>query len=302
MKIVINPQYLSLSGFIKSLPENFDNTGEFIYNERNQIKKYEVEGLDIAVKSFKIPILINRIAYTFFRKSKAARSYIHGLGILKRGFSTPAPVAYIETRKCGLMYRSFYISIYDKEKESVRRLMANEDKGDTSLILKDFAHFVAGMHQAGILHIDLSPGNILMSKDSDNRYHFSIIDINRLLLKNHISRKEALQNFERLCLSKEISTQIAGFYAKERGWDEEETVAMINKYSDAFFLKICFRNAQKDIRKESGLLKSLFGPIQEFKRTKDAERKKYLYDKYLKNRDWRGCVESYVLHRCSSSQ
>ena len=197
MKIVVNPQYSSISDFIEKLPEIFNKTGEVIYHARNLIKEFEVEGLKIAVKSFKIPHLLNRIIYKFFRKSKAARSYLHGLGILKREFTTPVPIAYIETFKCGLLHRSFYISIYDKEKETVRRLMANEDNEDTARKLEDFTRYITEMHHAGILHIDLSPGNILISKGNDGAYRFSLLDINRLAFKHHISRKEALHNFER---------------------------------------------------------------------------------------------------------
>jgi len=291
MKIVVNPEYSSISDFIETLPEIFDKKGEIIYRARNLIKEFEVEGLKIAVKSFKIPHLLNRIVYTFFRKSKAARSYLHGLGILNRGFATPVPIAYLETYKYGLLHRSFYVSIYDKEKETVRCLMANNDNEDTVEKLKYFTRYIAEMHNAGILHIDLSPGNILMSKGDDGIYLFSILDINRLAFKHHISRKEALHNFERLCLSEEISTQIAKFYAGERDWNEKEVTTEINEYSDAFFLRICFHNARKQIRKEEGLFKSLFGPVMEFKRTKNVERKRALYDKYLKDHDIRNLIK-----------
>ena len=56
----------TISGVIKDF-DNFD--GE--KGSRNTIKKIIIENFSFNVKSFKVPHLINRIAYSFFRKSKA---------------------------------------------------------------------------------------------------------------------------------------------------------------------------------------------------------------------------------------
>jgi len=42
---------------------------------RNVIKIVTVEGEDLNIKAFKIPNIVNQIAYGFFRKSKARRSF-----------------------------------------------------------------------------------------------------------------------------------------------------------------------------------------------------------------------------------
>lgn len=42
-----------------------------------------------------------------------------------------------------------------------------------------FAEFTARLHEAGILHLDYSPGNILYDKIGEE-YHFSLVDINRM--------------------------------------------------------------------------------------------------------------------------
>lgn len=70
-KIILNPQYKSLYTFIETLPQNFNAGGEIVQDRRNTIKKFKVNGLEINVKRYRVPIFINRIAYTFFRKSKA---------------------------------------------------------------------------------------------------------------------------------------------------------------------------------------------------------------------------------------
>ena len=63
MRLEINPEYNYLENFVLSLPNRFEKDG------RNKIKVFEESGLSLNVKSYKIPIFFNRIAYTFFRKS-----------------------------------------------------------------------------------------------------------------------------------------------------------------------------------------------------------------------------------------
>ena len=87
-KIILNPQYKSLYTFIETLPQNFNAGGEIVQDRRNTIKKFKVNGLEINVKRYRVPIFINRIAYTFFRKSKACRAYNNAFEVIKRGFET----------------------------------------------------------------------------------------------------------------------------------------------------------------------------------------------------------------------
>lgn len=59
----------SLDGFIN----NFDSQGKlFIKQNRNSLKTFEMDGLVLNIKSFKIPNPVNQIVYRFFRKGKAS--------------------------------------------------------------------------------------------------------------------------------------------------------------------------------------------------------------------------------------
>lgn len=303
MKTVINPSYDFLSGFIHSVAMRFETEGEVIYSGRNILKRFEVEGTSLVVKSFKRPHIVNKIAYTFFRKSKACRSYEHGMEILKRGGCTPAPIAYIEEYKGGLINRSFYICLYFDEAETIRPYVDGV-KRDTDNILKSFAHFTADLHKQGILHIDFSPGNILFEKDSNGNYQFSLIDINRLCFRE-LSKKEAYQNFSRLSFTEAISTELACWYAEYRDWNKEEAVKEINRYSDDFFLKYTFRLVGKRLKEEKGLFFTLFGPLQIYlflrwirthflKGAKSGciyEKERELYFHYIKEMDIRKVLE-----------
>lgn len=260
MKIIINPEYSFLTEFINKLPENFSTEGEIIYNERNVLKRYQFMGVDMIVKSFKVPIFVNKIAYSFFRKSKASRSYEYALGILKRGGSTPAPIAYIEEYKHGLLYRSYYISIFNAKAETVRKYMDGSIMNAED-VWRSFIRFTIDIHRCGILHVDYSPGNILMESLPDGSYRFALIDINRLCFKQ-VSHEEALHNFDRLALSVDVSTRLAEIYAEECSLDKDKTVAKINAYSDRFFLKRTIKETTKQIKRQQGRWATLCGPLQ----------------------------------------
>lgn len=70
MKVVINPKYSFLTDFIYHLPECFFKEGETIYQGRNILKRYDVQGFHLIVKRFKRPYIINQIVYSFFVSRK----------------------------------------------------------------------------------------------------------------------------------------------------------------------------------------------------------------------------------------
>ncbi|MEG1544561.1 MAG: lipopolysaccharide kinase InaA family protein [Tannerellaceae bacterium] len=257
MKIRINPAYQSLTGFIEALPANFATEGEVIYQGRNVLKRYQVQGVDLVVKSFKIPFWFNRVAYTFFRKSKACRSYQYAFEIIKRGCLTPAPIAYLEERVGGLLNRSYYVSIYEQGTETMRKYMSGTVEGNEE-VLAAFTRFTLSLHEKGIYHIDYSPGNILMTRNSG--YSFSLVDINRLRFCE-LSDDQRYRNLERLCVSMEVSSWIAREYASLRGTDSEEAERVVNGYSDRFFDRRIKALVGKNLRKSSGFF---FWPLLKY--------------------------------------
>ena len=299
MKVVINPAYLFLSDFINNLPDCFESEGEVIYEGRNTIKQYSIKNIDIAVKSFKVPLLVNRLAYTYFRKSKASRSYYYAFEIKRRGFLTPDPIAYIETYKGGLLKGSYFVSVYDSASETVRSLMAGEDVPDAENKLRSFASFTAALHEAGIYHVDYSPGNVLIKNLSDNTYQFSLIDINRMQFKS-VSKEEAYVNLARLSFSPSALSLIAKQYALCRGWDINETDYNMSSRSDTYFKNYTYRLAYKSWRKMGGSI--LNNPIWKYKtylwvskfsfitfscKEKLLSKQQQLYSKYIAEYDFR---------------
>ena len=230
MNIIINPEYSYLESYIRELPDSFKNEGELIYKGRNELKVFEINGKKIVVKSFKISHLINKIAYSFFRPSKAKRSYLYGLEIIKRGINTPVPIAYIEEIKGGLLNRSFYISEYCEYDRIFREFTYYPEsfEGKDDILLR-FADFTSHLHDLGIYHKDYSPGNILFQK-TEAGIDFCIIDINRVRF-GKVSKERGFRNFERLWAGDKMLAIIAERYAANGGFDKKEAVEKVIKYN-----------------------------------------------------------------------
>jgi len=231
MEIVINPKYSILNSFITNIPTLFDQEGELVYAGRNQLKCYSVEGYDIIVKRYKVPHLINRIAYTFFRPSKAKRAYEYALKLLDLGVNTPAPIAYIEQKSFGLLNHGYFISIYEKDYTDIRPLMTGVQTNDA--LLQELAIYIAEFHNKGVLHFDMSPGNILY-KEVDHHFQFSLIDINRMQFLPKISDEKRFKSFKQLSDNKAVLTRIAQLYASASKLNETEAIYKINNYCTEF--------------------------------------------------------------------
>ena len=242
MEIVINPKYSALSSFIHSVPDIFEREGVTIYKARNEIKIYSVEDEEkgihysLNVKSYKIPIFINRIAYTFFRATKARRAYEYALKIISKNVTTPEPVAFIEEKKHGLLNRSFFICLHTPLDGNMR--IASEEKNFEKIraVTIAFGKFTAELNKKNILHIDYSPGNILYKKNNDGTFNFSIIDINRMKFCK-VNMKTGCKNFCRMYAPDVFFTTAGKAYAEAMGYDEKACVNLIMKYRKREWIK-----------------------------------------------------------------
>lgn len=232
IQININPEYSRFTSFVNTITEEFEKGGKTIYNERNIIKVFEVDGTLVNVKRFKVPIFINRIAYTFFRPSKAARSFSYAQILTKKGIFTPEPIATILIYKGGLLHQSYFISLqvpYDQDMYQFGRkpLQGNEQT------IKAFTLYTAKLHAQEIYHFDYSPGNILF-RETNEGIDFCLVDINRMRF-GQVSIKEGCANFARLWGQDDMFRFIAREYALARGADVEQCTQWVFHYRKKFW-------------------------------------------------------------------
>lgn len=241
---IVHPKYECLKQFISDLPSLFDQQGEELYKGRNTIKVFKEQGFLLNVKSFKIPHLINKVAYAWLRGSKAKHSYEYGVEILRRGANTPEPVGVVEVLKNGLFNRSYYVSIHQEYDFTIRDLIGF-DFPDKENILQQFAEFTyEKLHKNGIHHLDYSRGNILISKVGKVRYDFSVVDINRLRFEE-MDYWKGLKNFSQIWASEEELEIVAREYARINQKDEEEAVAKLVLYDKEHKERIHHKKALK---------------------------------------------------------
>ena len=82
---IISPLFKSDTEVLDNYILNFETKGTpFGDQERNTLKTFDLQGYIVNVKSFRIPNFINQVAYLFFRKSKAQRSFIYRLLFMKK--------------------------------------------------------------------------------------------------------------------------------------------------------------------------------------------------------------------------
>jgi len=236
--VLINPQYADnkeLLQYIDQLPESFDNGGTFLWYGRNKIKSYTVAS-DLAegtmvVKRFKHLSLIQKVVYSI-RSHKARRAFSNGLELVKRGESTPEPLACVEIKKGPWLENAYYIS----GSTSLPPIEERTDRDDWDKVLAtSFANYVAKLHEHGILHHDLNDTNVLYktncegaTTNSKDEYSFTLIDINRMKFYSEgkdIPLSECIENLTRFTGRLDLFEYVIRQYADARGFNQDEFAA-----------------------------------------------------------------------------
>lgn len=216
MKLLLNPEYEHLRAYMADIARHFDASNREVYRGRNVIRVCEAEGQPLYVKRYGIPALPNRLVYTFLRQPKGLRAYRYPQVLLAKGFETPVPVAYVEERRGGLIAHSYFVSLpcpYGRRFYE----FGNARAADCADVLRAFARYTARLHEAGVMHLDYSPGNILFDQ-VDGRWHFSLVDTNRMRF-GPVGVERGCRNFARLWGQPEWFRLLADEYAGARGAD-----------------------------------------------------------------------------------
>lgn len=218
--------------------EHFNQNGVLFDNrKRNTIKLFELDGISINVKSFKVPNFINKIIYRYFRKSKARRSFEFANILLKNGIGTPQPFAYFENHDFIGLKDSYYVSEHLKYDLTYRELVEIPDYPDREIILRQFTRFSYLLHQKGIEFKDHSPGNTLIIKNDLGDYNFFLVDLNRMEFHDKMDFNLRMKNLCRLTPHKEMVAIMSNEYAKISGESEALIFETLWKYTADFQYK-----------------------------------------------------------------
>ena len=226
-KLQLNDKYKNFEQNLIDIQKIFQDSNESIHKARNELKIIEINSMKCVVKAFKVPHMLNRIAYTYFRDGKAKKSFNNAMELINREVNTPEPIGIIEFFNSGLLEKSYFISLYEPYDFTIREVFHHK-VDDVETILKEFTAFTYKLHKKGVWHVDYSLGNILISK-KESDYHFSLVDINRMQFKE-VPPKEGLKNFNKFwAKDKNDLKTIAKEYARLADINEENAIQTVLK-------------------------------------------------------------------------
>ncbi|OGD18072.1 MAG: hypothetical protein A2W03_14475 [Candidatus Aminicenantes bacterium RBG_16_63_16] len=130
--------------------------------------------------------------------SKAERAWRGAAALVERGLGTAAPVAWLAKRRSGLVERSFFLSERLSGAVEVRGLFRDLPAVDLDPLLDALAGFLSSVHTGGILHRDLSDGNVLVRKGDTGRFEFFLLDTNRIRVRRRLGGLTRAKNLIRL--------------------------------------------------------------------------------------------------------
>lgn len=235
MRITIHPKYQNQERAILQLVKTFFDEGDLIVKGSRNIIKSNLLGTEkINIKFFQKPGLLKSIIYSFFRSSKAKRSFDYANYLFEHNIPTPFPIAFVEERNTlGMLGNSFYFCEQIDYDFTIRELIHNPLFLERNIILEQFAEFTFKMHEAKINFLDHSPGNTLIVNKGNEKYEFYLIDLNRMKFEN-LSIQKRMDNLKKMWLSKLMVKVIAKKYSKLSNQPEDELLYILMEKSQQF--------------------------------------------------------------------
>ncbi|QYJ67458.1 lipopolysaccharide kinase InaA family protein [Flavobacterium litorale] len=253
MNSVIHPDFENKSVEITAIIENFTTQGTlFIDGKRNKIKLFELGNTTVNVKSFKVPNVLNKLVYRFFRKSKAQRSYEFANILLQNGIGTPQPIAYFENRVGLSLKDSYYMSEQLEADLTFRKLIEVTDYPEHEIILRQFTQFTFKLHEKGIAFLDHTPGNTLIKKVGHEQYEFFLVDLNRMQFHTKMNLEQRVINMAKLTPETDLITVMSDEYAKLYGCTYNEVFRPMVKHTQYFANRF---HRKRAIKRKLGLRK-----------------------------------------------
>lgn len=221
MKQVFALDNKALNTQIKERILNFSTQGTVLSDgDRNLIKTFNIDNLTINIKAFKIPNLINQIAYRFFRKSKAQRSFEYAIKLTALDIGTPDPLAYFENKSPFLFKKSYYVSEHLPYDLTFRELTTDLSYPEHEKIIRAFTRFCFNLHKKHINFLDHSPGNTLIQLNNGD-YKFYLVDLNRMRFET-MDFNSRMKNLSKLTIHESIVKTMSDEYAKCSGENPDD--------------------------------------------------------------------------------
>ncbi len=188
---------------------------DVIYQARNLIFRARLDGEEVAVKRF--PVGPARSLLYRVRSTKAVRAFDHAVRLTELGVGTPRPLAAVDVRRGGRPVASYLCASFVPDFREARTLRS-ADAPDRAVLLQRLGEFVGRLHELGVLHRDLTSGNVLLVPDParPEGFEFLLVDLNRMRF-GRVGVLGGIGNLVQLRLNDDGAV-LAG-YCRERGLD-----------------------------------------------------------------------------------
>jgi len=178
-----------------------DSEAEILLDSRNRVGVVTLpfhgqKKVDVVIKEFRSRG-VNKLKSLFF-SGKAFRAWQGAMVLTERKVDTPPPVACLEKRKALFLDESFFLTERISGVREIRFLFLELQPVELRELLDSLSRHLSLCHERGVLHRDLSDGNILVKKGKSGEFRFFLIDTNRIRIKRRISPLKRMKNLIRL--------------------------------------------------------------------------------------------------------
>lgn len=226
----------SLEELAGAVPE-----GAEIYRGRNVIFRAVAGGGEVAVKRFPVTSLGKRLLYRV-RAGKAVRAYDHAVRLRALGVGTPRPLAAVEVTRGGWPAASYFCSAFVPAFREARVLRFAETP-DRARLLALVGGFAGRLHDLGVLHLDLTAGNILLvpATGPPGGVELQLVDINRMRF-GPVGVRAGIANLAQLRLNDD--GELFSGYCAARGLD----AARLRRFYEA---RVTLRAFRQDVKERT---------------------------------------------------
>lgn len=223
---------------------------QLIRNGRNRVYWIEHEGQKFVVKHFLNNGAWKKLAYRI-ATGKARRSFDHSIALIRAGVKSPQPIGWREDWEGPFLKESFYVSAHVEVAQTARAIRHDKTTDWRPHVTK-IARSIARMHDARILHRDLTAGNILFVTDSAEQWPVYIIDNNRMSFGD-INLRKGIKSLLQAKIEGEYQAAYVTAYAQARGFDSDFCLRLYEDLMGGYKMKWRIKDITRPWRRKIGL-------------------------------------------------
>ena len=182
-----------------------------------------------------------RGAIARLRTPKAVRAFDAAARLRELGFETPEPIAALVGERS-----SWFVSGFVEGR--VARELKKADAPGRDRLLHGMGALVGRMHEGGVVHADLTSGNVLIVEEK-GRDRFFLVDVNRVRFSSRpIGLRAGIANLVQLRFGD--GTELLRGYCEARGLSFEKTLPQFRRRLGVRAFAQSLREASRPIRRK----------------------------------------------------